>query len=173
MIELPSTLKPILELYSPDKACLGRLVRDTEPYQAFRDSATCLSRATYSRLVLNWLSERAQRVDKILNQNNRHRDPTERLNGVDRQLVSSLGGEFGSASAVKTVQNSYPETGCGGRGMRNTPLTKVYKIITFTTTATIVHNLQARSFSVDHEQNWQPSSVDPQCVLSNKDKMDI
>ena len=121
MIELPSTLWPILGLYSPDKACLGRLVRDTEPFQAFRDSATCLSRATSPRLVLNWLSEKAQRVDKILNQNNRHRDSTERLNGVDKQLVLSLGGEFGSTPAVKTVQNSYPETGCGGRGIMNTP----------------------------------------------------
>ena len=95
-------------------------MRDTELYQAFCDSATCLSRVTYSRLVLNWLSEKAQRVDTILNQNNRHRDSTERLNGVDRQLVLSLGGEFGSTPAVKAVQNSYPDTGCGGRGMRNT-----------------------------------------------------
>ena len=103
--------------YSPDRACQGRLARNTEPYQAFRYNATCLSRATSSRRAPNCLSEEAHHVDKILNYKKRHHVVIERLDDSgDRQLVSSLEGESGPTTAEKTLPNPYyyPETGFGG-----------------------------------------------------------
>ena len=81
-IELPSALtKP--GAYSPDKTCHGTLARAAVPYQTFRDSATCLSRATSSKGHEIGVLEEAHLVNTILNQPNRHRVSTGRLSRVD------------------------------------------------------------------------------------------
>ena len=70
---------------------------------------TCLSSATSSRRAPNWRSGRGGPVDTILNQPNRRRVSTGRLNRVDSQLVASPEGEFGPTLAGKTLPHSYPK----------------------------------------------------------------
>ena len=96
--------------YSTGGACHCMLARVAAPYQAFRDSATCLSHATHSRRAPNWSSKEAPRVDTTLNQPNRRHVSTNRLNRVDRQLVSSLEGESDPTSTGKTLSHSYSKT---------------------------------------------------------------
>ena len=90
-----STIKLISTLagswaYLADRAYDGTLARVSTPYQASRDSATCLSCAISSRRAPDWCSEEAHRVDTILHQPNRRRVSTDRLNSVDSQLVLLL-----------------------------------------------------------------------------------
>ena len=90
-----STIKLISTLagswaYSADRAYHGTLARVSTPYQASRDSATCLSCATSSRRAPDWCSEEAHQVDTILHQPNRRRVSMDRLNRVDSQLVLLL-----------------------------------------------------------------------------------
>ena len=52
--------------YSHDRDCLGMLVCAAAPYQAFRDSTTCLSRGTSSPKGTK-LAQEAHGVDTIHN----------------------------------------------------------------------------------------------------------
>ena len=97
--------------YPIDRA-KGTIARTAASYQAFHDSATCLSSATPSRRALSGRSEEEHRGDtiNILDQRNRRRVSTDRLNRVDTLLVLSLEGESGPIPAGKTIPHSYPKT---------------------------------------------------------------
>ena len=76
------------------------------PYQAFRGSATYLSRATISRKApANWSSVEAHRVNAISTQPNRRRVSTDRLNRVDGQVMPSPDGTSGPKLAGKTLRH--------------------------------------------------------------------
>ena len=94
--------------YSPDKVSHGMLARAATPYQAFHDGATCLSRATSSRRVLNLSSEEVHQVNTILTQPTRRRVSTDRLNRVGSKMVLPLEGEFGSRPIGKIFPHLYP-----------------------------------------------------------------
>ena len=81
-----------------------------EPYQAFRDNALCLSRATTFRRVPTWSLEEAHLVYITFNQPYRPRVSTDRLNREDRQLAASLECEPGPTPARTTLSHSYLET---------------------------------------------------------------
>ena len=84
------------------------IARAAAPYQAFRESVPCLLSATTSRRAPNKSSEKAHLVNTILNQPNRGRVSTDRLNREDNRLAASLKGEFSPTLAGKTLQHSYP-----------------------------------------------------------------
>ena len=90
--------------------CHGKLARVAAPYQAFCDTAHCLSRATFSRRAPIWSSEEVHRVNTILNQPNRHCVTTDRLNRVDSQLVASFEG-VSSRCPTLTPQHQVSEGG--------------------------------------------------------------
>ena len=74
---------PNLVLTHVDRTCHGTLARAAAHHQAFRDDSTpCLSHPTTntSRRAPNWSSEEAHLVNTILNQPNRRRVSTDRLN---------------------------------------------------------------------------------------------
>ena len=103
---------PIAEsgAYSSDTACLGTLVRVAVPYQAFRDSTPSLSRTTSFRRAPNRSTEEAHLVKIILNQPNRRRVSTDRVNHMNSQLVASLEGDFNPTPVGETLPHSYPIT---------------------------------------------------------------
>ena len=93
--------------FSPSSSNLG-LIHPTvhSPYQAFRDSAPCLSRDITPRRAPYCNSKEAHLVNTILNQSNRRRISTDRLNRKESQLVASLEGES-SPTAGKIFKHSY------------------------------------------------------------------
>ena len=108
-IEMPSALAES-GFYSPDRGCHSALARAAAPYQASRNSAACLSCATFSQRHQIGAWEEVHRVDNILNQPSRRRVSTNRLNHVHMQLVISLKGESHPTPAGKTLPHSCPKT---------------------------------------------------------------
>ena len=108
-IELPSALSKF-GAYSPNSTCSNTLARTAAAYQAFRDSAPCLSRATTSRKAPHWNSEEAHLVNTTLDKPNRRRVSTDWLNLEDSQLATSLEGKSSPKPAGKTFRHSCPRT---------------------------------------------------------------
>ena len=97
---------------SSDRACYGTLARATAPYQAFGDSAPCLSRAIPSRRGPNLSSEKAHWVDTIITQPKPHRVSIRQ----DEERRQPDGASPALNLPERPIHTHDPQPGFGGRG---------------------------------------------------------